>query len=1226
MKPTRARTLARITFAIASTLAVPMPALVATDAAAQLVTPDDRCQADLAQTARKYLERVLKARIRCENKVIDGDLPLATDCLFGMGDEALTKQLLKAQARLSVGGRDCNGVNLQLLGFPNLCQDDNGPPFDTSDFKECVLERTEMILDELLDYYYPPFFERQRGDVADCLKGTPEDGMDNLIGKIRSREKCLIAQAYEKIPEQGIDCYEKIQPYGGGTGDEKTDEALARADTELLGNIPKACAITNINDLDYQDKCPDLTGGNFNIFDLKNCLFNADRVAALAALGTVFPTEGVCGNGQREGEEECDNGVAGNSDTTPNACRTNCTNPVCSDGVTDSNTEECDDGNANNSDCCLNTCVTAKCGDGAINCGETCDNGTNNGTGPGQCRPAGFPGGACKPARCSDGIDDGPPIDPECDDGNTQSEDGCSALCFDEFCGDEIIQAGLGEQCDNGVDNADVADACRESEPHACQNPRCGDGIQDTGEGCDDGNTNNTDTCSNTCTVLKIPKCGDGVTDAPTEQCDDGPNNSNTEPDACRGTPGPDSTGPNACMFDFCGDGVTDTDPTRNETCDDGNSVNTDSCRNDCGSCGDGAKQTSEECDGDSSVCGGGEECLDDCTCLNTCPTKGELVLYAGIGKECTSNTDCDGVGVCDPGIAHCRTVTRLDSGWIGLAHDADINDEVLTRGNLSCEGHGPTCGECEVTGIDPVTDTCRCSNDSRKACDDKFDTAASDCGACVGGQLNGQACSVNGDCTSTCARRCSLDARRTCTSNADCLPAVGYGTCGAAADKCANGGACTSNADCGAASTCTGSATCNCFFGAPFPLASGGTPACIVNRFSQDVSGTANVDLGAGSITAKLRTQVHFGIGTRVPCPPCGGLCSNATTTFCIRDEDCPGGTCNDDPIANDGNRQGVCAFGNFVANYEGLDRGKPCDKSAFNSSFPAYTSGPNGGWYSLDCMPFNNVSGSGLIINLTQTTGPVQLDANVSCTGLGAELDCPCLVCSNDATFPCNTDAECTALQSTCTLGTGGAAAKCLTNADCTAANGGTCNTTLSTPRCTSASSKTCTTNADCNPTNLGACRVSTCSAKGSGEFPLPNQCIDQACTDNGDGTGICTTGPDALFCAGVLKANGKGVLSCQDDDGCSIGAVGVDARPCNLLERNGCFPDPIIAEGDPDPSTPIGAAVFCIPPTGNTGINAAAGLPGPGRVVNQAKARTFCGNDENKQYIPGVGGCAP
>jgi hypothetical protein len=47
-----------------------------------------------------------------------------------------------------------------------------------------------------------------------------------------------------------------------------------------------------------------------------------------------------CGDGIIEAGEQCDNGSA-NSDTKPNACRTNCTNPKCGDGVIDTG-ETCD--------------------------------------------------------------------------------------------------------------------------------------------------------------------------------------------------------------------------------------------------------------------------------------------------------------------------------------------------------------------------------------------------------------------------------------------------------------------------------------------------------------------------------------------------------------------------------------------------------------------------------------------------------------------------------------------------------------------------------------------------------------------------------------------------------------------------------------------------------------------------------------------------------------------
>jgi cysteine-rich repeat protein len=49
--------------------------------------------------------------------------------------------------------------------------------------------------------------------------------------------------------------------------------------------------------------------------------------------------------------------------------------------------------------------------------------------------------------------------------------------------------------------------------------PVCGDGQLDAGEECDDGNTDNTDSCLATCVAAS---CGDGFTQAGVEQCDDG--------------------------------------------------------------------------------------------------------------------------------------------------------------------------------------------------------------------------------------------------------------------------------------------------------------------------------------------------------------------------------------------------------------------------------------------------------------------------------------------------------------------------------------------------------------------------------------------------------------------------------------------------------------------------------------------------------------------------------
>lgn len=58
---------------------------------------------------------------------------------------------------------------------------------------------------------------------------------------------------------------------------------------------------------------------------------------------------------------------------------------------------------------------------------------------------------------------------------------------------------------------------------------RCGDGIVSTGEQCDDGNVDDTDACTNRCTIVAVPACGDGVMQAD-EECDNSANPDHPDP------------------------------------------------------------------------------------------------------------------------------------------------------------------------------------------------------------------------------------------------------------------------------------------------------------------------------------------------------------------------------------------------------------------------------------------------------------------------------------------------------------------------------------------------------------------------------------------------------------------------------------------------------------------------------------------------------------------------
>lgn len=178
------------------------------------------------------------------------------------------------------------------------------------------------------------------------------------------------------------------------------------------------------------------------------------------ALDQCYP---ACGDGVQDPGEGCDSGPL-NSDTMPNACRTDCRLASCGDGVQDTG-ESCDEGPLNADEqgaTCRTTCALASCGDSILDPGEACDEGVLNAN-----------------------IPDAP----------------CRTTCTLPACGDGVQDTG--ETCDDASSNSDtLMDACRTT----CVIASCGDGVRDTGEVCDDGPTGSA-TCSTICEV-QLPDAG----------------------------------------------------------------------------------------------------------------------------------------------------------------------------------------------------------------------------------------------------------------------------------------------------------------------------------------------------------------------------------------------------------------------------------------------------------------------------------------------------------------------------------------------------------------------------------------------------------------------------------------------------------------------------------------------------------------------------------------------
>jgi hypothetical protein len=438
-----------------------------------------------------------------------------------------------------------------------------------------------------------------------------------------------------------------------------------------------------------------------------------------------------------------------------------------------------------------------------------------------------------------------------------------------------------------------------------------------------------------------------------------------------------------------------------------------------------------------------------------SCPGIAQFTLLAGTRGPCATNTDCGGLGICVPELGRCKTPSELDSGWTGLAHDADVNDVVPARLVLACDGPAP-CGECAIVDLDPSLGNCRCADDNRTICAQPF--APSDEQSC-------------------------------------------------------------------------GGAACHCYFGPPLPLLSGNAPTCLLNRVDA-VGGNADVDAGSGTIDLNLAALVHLGITTLSPCPPCI-----------------------DDATPGDGTREGTCAGGR--------NDGQPCDAQSANTTFPA----PEGGRHSLDCFPSadTNISGDGLEVDIALTTGRTELAADLPCSELPEleSLRCPCRTCSDDGTKACSSDDECAAI-------------------------------------------------------GAGSC------ANPSSPQVLPNACTDGVCQGDERGEGQCAAGPDDLFCDGITRADGSGLIQCSTNADCASETLGADGGECSLSKRRECYPDPIVSQGAASPVAPLGAAAYCAPPTNSQGINSVAGLPGPGRLIYQSVLQLFCAGEPTAQYEPGVGNC--
>ena len=340
----------------------------------------------------------------------------------------------------------------------------------------------------------------------------------------------------------------------------------------------------------------------------------------------------VCGDGLKQGGEQCDDGNIVSGD----GCSVSCTiepgwscpvagSPciaICGDGIK-VGTEECDDGNTKNEDGCSHDCTvehgwacqadespppdsvcTSTCGDGLIAIGaETCDDDntapydgcwlcqTESGwacTGePSECRPIPH-----VPPYCADipNLPNGKTIATKIGMSPWETWTHSGLLWFSNVAGTppkytqdmiSYLQNALGTGTfDTGAMEIDKRNWVSKPISPDMTDPWIGYLPLHTDPILLEKTDLQTDiACETTFPPLETSFCPNGFVEAPSETCDDGNTNNGDGCDhGCHIEAGFTCTGnPSVCVSD-CGDGVI----TGNEQCDDGNTMSGDGCSSTC--------------------------------------------------------------------------------------------------------------------------------------------------------------------------------------------------------------------------------------------------------------------------------------------------------------------------------------------------------------------------------------------------------------------------------------------------------------------------------------------------------------------------------------------------------------------------------------------------------------------------------------------------------------------
>ena len=575
----------------------------------------------------------------------------------------------------------------------------------------------------------------------------------------------------------------------------------------------------------------------------------------------------LCGNGQFDAGEQCDDSNTVDGDCCSAECTYEPAGMVC-----DEDGDVCTDHRCNSVGLCLKVNNTAPCDDNdPCTSNDHCQNQVCGGTEMdcsglddvcyvGDCDPATL---SCVAVALAD--------DTTCDDGNNCTrQDTCQAgVCVGA---DPVVCTPIDQCHDAGI--CDPATGL------------CSDPLKTDGSACDDGDgCTQTDGCLvGTCVGEDPIVCAQpdqchvmGTCDPATGVCSDP-----AKPDGTACDDGNLCTQSETCQAGLCV-GASPIVCTAQDQC---HVVGT--CNPATGVCSDPAKPDGTGCD-DGSLCTESDTCQAG-ACVGASPV------------ICTAHSDCHVAGTCDPSTGMCSNPTKADGAACDDEDRCTLEDSCF--GGLCFGGNPVVCAaqdQCHVAGVcDPATGVC--SNPAKAdgtACDDgSLCTVTDTCtaGACVG--TNAVVCVAQDQCHAV----------------GTCDPATGLCSDPLKTDgsACDDGDGCTQTDGC-LVGTCVGQdpvvcaqpdqchvmGTCDPATGVcSDPVKPDGTGCDDGSLCTQSDTCQAGVCVGASPVICTARDQCHVA-GT---CNPATGVCSDPAKpngtgcddgSLCTQSDTCQAGAC---------------------------------------------------------------------------------------------------------------------------------------------------------------------------------------------------------------------------------------------------------------------------------------------------------------------------------------------